>query len=31
MLNFAWFWPIYTDAVISTPDWLDRIWFKAWI
>ena len=31
MLNFAWFWPIYTDELITTPAWLERIWFKAWI
>lgn len=31
MLNFAWFWPIYTDALISTPEWLERVWFKSWI
>ena len=31
MVNFAWFWPIYTDDLITTPDWLDRIWFRRWI
>ena len=31
VLNFAWFWPIYTGELITTPDWLHRIWFKAWI
>jgi dolichyl-phosphate-mannose--protein O-mannosyl transferase len=30
-LNFAYFWPIYTGELITTPDWLDRIWFKRWI
>jgi dolichyl-phosphate-mannose-protein mannosyltransferase len=29
--NFAWFWPIYTGELITTPEWLERIWFKAWI
>ncbi len=29
--NFAWFWPIYTDQLITTPDWLDRVWFRKWI
>ncbi|CAA9343816.1 MAG: Protein-O-mannosyltransferase [uncultured Nocardioidaceae bacterium] len=29
--NFAWFWPIYTDQLITTPDWLDRVWFERWI
>jgi dolichyl-phosphate-mannose-protein mannosyltransferase len=31
MVNFAWFWPIYTDQLISTPAWLQRIWFRQWI
>ncbi len=31
ILNFAWFWPIYVGDLISTPDWLDRIWFTRWI
>ena len=31
VLNFAWLWPVYTHSLISTPDWLDRIWFSAWI
>jgi dolichyl-phosphate-mannose--protein O-mannosyl transferase len=31
VLNFAWFWPIYTGELITTPEWLDRIWFKRWI
>jgi dolichyl-phosphate-mannose-protein mannosyltransferase len=29
--NFAWFWPIYTGELITTPQWLDRIWFRRWI
>ena len=31
MLNFAWFWPIYTHELLTTPQWLDRIWFRRWI
>ena len=31
MLNFAWFWPIYTDALLTHAEWLDRIWFARWI
>jgi len=31
MANFAWFWPIYTDALITHSAWLDRIWFGRWI
>ncbi len=31
MANFAWFWPIYTNQLLTTPEWLDRIWFRRWI
>ena len=31
MVNFAWFWPIWTDQLITHREWLDRIWFKRWI
>jgi dolichyl-phosphate-mannose--protein O-mannosyl transferase len=31
LVNFAWFWPIYTGELISTPHWLQRIWFRQWI
>ena len=31
VVNFAWFWPIYTGELITTPEWLERIWFKQWI
>ncbi len=31
VLNFAWFWPVYTHTLLPTPDWLERIWFEAWI
>jgi dolichyl-phosphate-mannose-protein mannosyltransferase len=31
IVNFAWFWPIYTGELITTPDWLDRVWFRQWI
>ncbi|WP_235734945.1 dolichyl-phosphate-mannose--protein mannosyltransferase [Nocardioides alcanivorans] len=30
-LNFAWFWPIYTNELLTRTEWLDRIWFKRWI
>jgi dolichyl-phosphate-mannose-protein mannosyltransferase len=31
MLNFAWFWPIYTDGLLTHAEWLQRIWFAHWI
>jgi dolichyl-phosphate-mannose--protein O-mannosyl transferase len=31
VLQFAWMWPVYTDGLLSTPAWLDRIWFRSWI
>ena len=31
IVNFAWFWPIYVGDLITTPQWLDRIWFSRWI
>ena len=41
ILNFAWFWPIYTDGMLArvSPvtlsnfwgNWLSRMWFLRWI
>lgn len=31
LLCFAWFWPIWTDQLISHDAWLQRIWFQRWI
>jgi dolichyl-phosphate-mannose--protein O-mannosyl transferase len=31
LVNFAWFWPIYTDRLLTHADWLNRIWFERWI
>ena len=31
LLNFAWFWPIFTDQLLTHSEWLDRIWFQRWI
>jgi dolichyl-phosphate-mannose--protein O-mannosyl transferase len=31
LLNFAWFWPVWTDQLLTHKEWLDRIWFSRWI
>jgi len=31
IVNFAWFWPIYTDGLITQSEWIQRIWFHRWI
>ena len=31
LLNFAWFWPIWTDGLLTHSQWLQRIWFHSWI
>jgi dolichyl-phosphate-mannose-protein mannosyltransferase len=31
LMNFAWFWPIWTDQLLTHGEWLDRIWFTRWI
>ncbi|MCD4532554.1 phospholipid carrier-dependent glycosyltransferase [Nocardioides sp. cx-169] len=31
LVNFAWFWPIYTHELLTRSEWLDRIWFARWI
>jgi dolichyl-phosphate-mannose-protein mannosyltransferase len=31
LLNFAWFWPIFTDQLLTHSEWVDRIWFQRWI
>ncbi len=28
---FAWFWPVWTDQLITHTEWLRRIWFTRWI
>ncbi len=31
VLNFAWFWPIWTNGLLTHSEWLDRVWFQRWI
>jgi dolichyl-phosphate-mannose--protein O-mannosyl transferase len=28
---FAFFWPIWTDQLITTPQWRQRMWFDRWV
>lgn len=30
-LAFAWFWPVWTDQLITHEEWTRRIWFSDWI
>jgi dolichyl-phosphate-mannose--protein O-mannosyl transferase len=31
LVNFAWFWPIWTNGLLTNSEWLDRIWFSRWV
>ncbi|MEO5854146.1 MAG: phospholipid carrier-dependent glycosyltransferase [Nocardioides sp.] len=31
LLAFAWFWPIWTDVLLTRGEWVDRMWFLRWI
>jgi dolichyl-phosphate-mannose--protein O-mannosyl transferase len=31
VLAFAWFWPVWTDQLITHEEWTRRIWFTRWI
>ena len=31
LVAFAWFWPIWTDQLVTNREWLQRMWFKRWI
>ncbi|GAB2773273.1 phospholipid carrier-dependent glycosyltransferase [Nocardioides salsibiostraticola] len=31
LINFAWFWPIWTNELLTKSEWLDRVWFERWI
>jgi dolichyl-phosphate-mannose-protein mannosyltransferase len=31
VMAFAWFWPIWTDQLVTNREWLARMWFKRWI
>lgn len=31
LVNFTWFWPIYTNQMLTQSEWLRRIWFSRWV
>ena len=31
LANFAWFWPIWTDQLLTHSQWLQRVWFQRWV
>jgi len=31
VVNYAWFWPIWTNGLLTSSEWLDRIWFSRWV
>ncbi|NPD03855.1 phospholipid carrier-dependent glycosyltransferase [Nocardioides sp. zg-1308] len=31
LIAFAWFWPVWTDVLLTKPEWDARIWFRRWI
>ncbi|SEB63261.1 C-terminal four TMM region of protein-O-mannosyltransferase [Nocardioides exalbidus] len=31
LIAFAWFWPIWTDVLLTKSEWDARIWFRRWI
>jgi dolichyl-phosphate-mannose-protein mannosyltransferase len=31
VVNFAWFWPIWTNELLTHREWLNRVWFSKWL
>jgi dolichyl-phosphate-mannose--protein O-mannosyl transferase len=31
LVNFAWFWPIWTGELLTLREWQSRMWFSRWI
>ena len=31
LIAFAWFWPIWTDGLLTHQQWSERMWFRRWI
>lgn len=31
LVAFAWFWPVWTNQLITHSEWMSRMWFDRWI
>ncbi len=31
LVAFTWFWPIWTDQLVTNREWVERMWFRRWI
>jgi dolichyl-phosphate-mannose--protein O-mannosyl transferase len=31
LVAFGWFWPIWTDQLLTQSEWIQRMWFRRWI
>ena len=31
LVAFAWFWPVWTDVLLTKSEWDARIWFQRWV
>ena len=31
VVNFAFFWPVFTGELMTSSQWLSRMWFRRWI
>jgi dolichyl-phosphate-mannose-protein mannosyltransferase len=31
LVNFAWFWPVLTNGLLTHKEWVQRIWFSRWV
>ena len=30
LMCFGWFWPIWTDQLVTNSEWVQRMWFPSW-
>ena len=31
VVAFVFFWPVWTDELLTNAQWLQRMWFRRWI